>query len=153
MKSSFVHAKVNFEVFKMTELKDVAMENDVDLESSIVFVRGSEDILSVDVRNVKIRQRSDDTMGFAFSITPKQTLSLEKFFTKFTTGEKFYFNISQTGYRPVYYRGLSPITKEVSQDGDSKFNITLFAQKAIVVPDDNYFEPTCECCKFCHIGL
>lgn len=135
----------------MTKLGDVARENNVNLDECIVFVRGTDDILAVDISNVKIRQRSDDTMGFVFSIAPKQTLELEKFFTKFAAGEKFYFNISDTGYRPVYYRGLSPINKEVSVEYEPKFNITLFAQKAIVAPDDNYFEPTCECCEFCHI--
>ena len=136
----------------MTNLDDVAHDNNVNLEDSVVFVKGNEDILAVDIRSLGIKQRADDTMGVRFSLTPKQTKELEKFFAKFQNGEKFYFNISQTGYRPVYYRGLSPITKEVSREYESKFNVTLFMQKAIVVPDDNYFEPTCECCKFCHIG-
>ncbi len=135
----------------MTQLNDVARENDVSLEDCVVFIRGNDDILAVDINNLGIKQRSDDTMGFVFSITPKQALDLEKFFSQFATGEKFYFNISQTGYRPIYYRGLSPMTKEVSVEYEPKFNITLLAQKAIVVPDDNYFEPTCDCCKFCHI--
>lgn len=135
----------------MTELSDIAKENDVNLEDCVIFVRGNDDILAVDISNAKIRQRSDDTMGFTFSITPKQTLKLEEYFNKFTTGEKFYFNISETGYRPLYYRGLSPITKEVSPEYHPKFNITLFAQKAIVEPDDSYFAPTCACCEFCHI--
>lgn len=135
----------------MTDLSDVAKENNVNLEESIVFIRGEDDILSVDVGNVKIRQRSDDTMGFTFSITPKQTLNLEEYFNKFATGEKFYFDISQTGYRPAYYRGLSPIVKEVSGEYEPKFNVTLFAQKAIVEPEDSYFAPTCACCEFCHI--
>ena len=136
----------------MTQLSDIAKDNDVNLEECVVFIRGKDDILAVDVRNVKIKQRSDDTMGFTFSIPPKQALNLEEFFTKFATGEKFYFDISQTGYRPVYYRGLSPITKEVSKEYEPKFNITLLAQKAIVEPEDSYFEPTCACCEFCHIG-
>ena len=136
----------------MTELKDIAKENDVDLENCVVFVRGNDDILAVDISNAGIRQRSDDTMGFAFSISPKEALKLEEYFNKFATGEKFYFDISQTGYRPVYYRGLSPVTKEISEEYEPKFNITLFAQKAIVEPDDSYFAPTCACCEFCHIG-
>lgn len=136
----------------MTNLNDVAIDNDVILEDSIVFVKGEDDILAVGINNVGIKQRADDTMGIRFSLTPKQTKDLEKYFTKFQNGEKLYFNISQTGYRPVYYRGLSPITKEVSTEYESKFNVTVFLQKAIVVPDDNYFEPTCECCSFCHIG-
>ena len=135
----------------MTELIDIARENDVNLEDCVIFVRGKDDILAVDISNAKIRQRSDDTMGFTFSITPKQTLKLEEYFNRFATGEKFYFNISETGYRPAYYRGLSPINKEVSSNHESKFNITLFAQKAIVEPDDSYFAPTCACCEFCHI--
>lgn len=135
----------------MTELIDIARENDVNLEDCVIFVRGKDDILAVDISNAKIRQRSDDTMGFTFSITPKQTLKLEEYFNRFTTGEKFYFNISETGYRPAYYRGLSPINKEVSSNHESKFNITLFAQKAIVEPDDSYFAPTCACCEFCHL--
>ena len=48
----------------MTELKDIAKENDVDLENCVVFVRGNDDILAVDISNAGIRQRSDDTMGF-----------------------------------------------------------------------------------------
>ena len=135
----------------MVDLKDIAKENDVDLENCVVFVRGNDDILAVDISNAGIRQRSDDTMGFTFSIYPKQALALEEYFNRFTTGEKFSFDISQTGYRPVYYRGVSPMTKEVSTEEDSKFKITLFAQKAIVEPDDSYFAPTCACCEFCHI--
>lgn len=135
----------------MVDLKDIAKENDVDLENCVVFVRGKDDILAVDISNAGIRQRSDDTMGFTFSISPKQALALEEYFNRFTTGEKFYFDISQTGYRPVYYRGVSPMTKEVSTEEDSKFKITLFAQKAIVEPEDSYFAPTCACCEFCHI--
>lgn len=136
----------------MTSLSDVARDNNVNLEDSVVFIKGEDDILTVDIKNVGIKQRADDTMGVRFSITPKQTKELEKFFNKFQNGEKLYFNISQTGYRPVYYRGVSPVTKEVSTEYESKFNVTVFLQKAIVVPDDNYFEPTCECCEFCHIG-
>lgn len=136
----------------MTQLEDIAKENEVNLEESIVFVRGEDDILSVDIGNVGIKQRSDDTMAFRFSIHPKQALKLEEFFNKFATGEKFYFNISQTGFRPVYYRGLSSMVKEINEKEDSLFNINLFAQKAIVEPDDSYFAPACECCEFCHIG-
>ena len=58
----------------MTELKDIAEQNDVDLENCVVFVRGNDDILAVDISNAGIRQRSDDTMGFTFSITPSNAI-------------------------------------------------------------------------------
>ena len=38
----------------MTELKDIAKENDVDLENCVVFVRGNDDILAVDISNAGI---------------------------------------------------------------------------------------------------
>ena len=75
----------------MTDLVDVARENDVDLENCVVFVRGNDDILAVDISNAGIKQRSDDTMGFTFSISPKEALALEEYFNRFATGEKFYF--------------------------------------------------------------
>ena len=39
----------------------------------------------------------------------------------------------------------------ISNEYHPKFTVTLFAQKAIVEPEDSYFEPTCACCEFCHI--
>ena len=48
----------------MTELTDIAQENDVDLENCVVFVRGNDDILAVDISNAGIRQRSDDTISY-----------------------------------------------------------------------------------------
>ena len=44
----------------MLEIIDIAKENDVDLENCVVFVRGKDDILAVDISNAGIRQRSDD---------------------------------------------------------------------------------------------
>ena len=81
----------------MVDINDVAKENDVNLENCVVFIRGKDDILAVDISNAGIRQRSDDTMGFTFSLSPKQALKLEEYFNRFGTGEKFYFDISQTG--------------------------------------------------------
>ena len=64
----------------MVDLNDIAVENDVNLEDCVVFVRGNDDILAVDISNAGIRKRSEDTMGFTFLITPKQALKLEDFF-------------------------------------------------------------------------
>lgn len=135
----------------MSQFNDLAMKNNIDLDDCIIFVHGNDEILAVNVRNVGIRQRQDDTMGVNFEISPAKTKELENFFTSFANGEKFYYNISQTGYRPVYYRGLSSVTRKVSSTSEDIFRITLIMQKAIVEPEDSYFEPTCECCKFCHI--
>ena len=135
----------------MTQFSDLAKENNIDLDDSIIFIRDNDDVLAVNIKYIGIKQRQDTTMGVNFSITPKEAMELVKYFDKFATGEKFYYNISQTGYRPVYYRGLSPIRKEANHEDSSRFNITLMMQPAIVEPEDNYFEPSCDCCDFCHI--
>ena len=67
----------------MTDLSDVARDNDVNLDDSVIFVKGDDDILSVNINSVGIKQRADDTLGVRFSLSPKQTMELEKFFTKF----------------------------------------------------------------------
>lgn len=137
----------------MVELNDIAKENSIDLNECIVFVRGEDDILAVDSTHAGIKQRSDDTMAFKFSLLPKDALKLEKYFENFTSGEKFFYDITQSGYRPAYYRGLSPMTKEISLEEEAKFNITLYAEKAMAEADDSYFAPTCEGCEFCMVGF
>ena len=137
----------------MVELKDIAEKNNIDLEDYIVFVRGENDILAVDSTHAGIKQRTDNVMAFNFSLLPKDALELEKFFNNFGSGEKFFYDISKTGFRPAHYRGLSPITKEINYEEDAKFNISVYGEKAIVEPEDSYFTPTCECCEFCLVGF
>ena len=45
------------------------------------------------------------------------------------------------------------MTKEISLEDEAKFNITLYAEKAIVEADDSYFAPTCKGCEFCMVGF
>ena len=137
----------------MVELKDIAQENNIDLYESMVFIRDNNDILAVDINKSGIKQRSDDTMAITFSLLPKEALKLEEYFNRFNSGEKFFYDITQTGYRPAYYRGLSPISKEISLEDEAKFNVTLYAEKAIAEADDTYFAPTCEGCEFCMVGF
>ena len=137
----------------MVELKDIAQENNIDLEETIVFVRGDDDILAVDINHGGIKQRSDDTMAITFSLLPKEALKLEEYFNRFGSGERFYYDITQTGYRPAYYRGVSPVSKEISLEDEAKFSITLYAEKAIEEAEDSYFSPTCEGCAFCMLGF
>ena len=137
----------------MAELKDIAKENKVDLNDCILFVRGESDILAADISHAGIKQRSDGIMAINFSLLPKEALQLEEYFSNFESGEKFFYDISQTGFRPAYYRGLSSMTKEISFEEEAKFNITLYSEKAEAEADDSYFEPTCEGCQFCCIGF
>ncbi|WP_407410176.1 hypothetical protein [Methanobrevibacter sp.] len=134
-------------------MKDIAEENNVNLEESIVFVRGEDDILAVDASRAGIQQRTDGTMSIKFSLLPKDALKLEEYFNRFGSGEKFFYDISHTGFRPANYRGLSPMTKEISREEEALFNISVYGEKSIEEAEDSYFAPTCEGCQFCMVGF
>ena len=135
----------------MSELKDLALRENVDLDECIVFTKENGDILAVNVKYVGIKQRQDKLMSANFSMFPKQVKQLEEFFSKLNGGEMFYYNISQTGNVPVNYRGLSKVTKKASHDSISIFEISLIMQPAQSMPRDNYFNPSCSCCTLHHI--
>lgn len=135
----------------MSELDDLALKENVNLDECIVFTKDGGDILAVNIRYVGIKQRQDKLMSVNFSLSPKQALKLEEFFSSFNNGEMFYYDISQTGNIPVNYRGLSNVTKKASTDADSIFEISLIMQPAQSMPNDNYFDPSCSCCTLHHI--
>ena len=69
----------------------------------------------------------------------------------FLIHERIYYNISQTGYIPVNYRGMLPISKNVTHNPEETFSITVMVDPAINIPKDTYEEPTCDNCVFHHI--
>ena len=135
----------------MSELNDLALNDNINLEECIVFAKDGGDNLAVNLDFVAIRQRQDRLMGINFAMSPKQVKQLEEFFSGLNNGELFYHGISQTGYIPVNYRGLSNVTKKVSKDSDAVFEVTLLIEPAVNLPKDNYFDPVCECCSLKHI--
>ena len=135
----------------MSELDDLALKENVNLDECIVFTKDGGDILAVNVKYVGIKQRQDKLMSVNFSLSPKQALKLDEFFSGLNSGEMFYYDISQTGNIPVNYRGLSNVTKKASTDADSIFEISLIMQPAQSMPKDNYFDPSCSCCTLHHI--
>ena len=135
----------------MSELLNLAKNENIDLEDCIVFSKGNGDYLAVNVKYIGIRQRQDKLMSVNFSMSPKQVIQLEEFFSTLNNGEMFFYNISQTGYIPVNYRGLSNVTKKASAIPESVFQVSLIMQPAQSIPKDNYFDPTCACCTLHHI--
>ena len=76
---------------------------------------------------------------------------VNEFFSSLTSGERIFYNISQTGYIPVNYRGMLPISKNVTNNPEETFSVTIMVDPAIDIPKDTYQEPTCENCIFHHI--
>ena len=135
----------------MYELNDLALKEDINLFDCIVFTKDNGDVLAVNTKYVGIKQRQDKLMGVNFTMSPKQVKQLEEFFSDVNNGEMFYYDISQTGSIPVNYRGLSKVTKKVSNEIDALFEVSLIMQPAQNMPKDNYFDPTCGCCSLHHI--
>lgn len=135
----------------MSQLTDLAEKENIDLENCIIFTKDSGDFLAVNIKYIGIKQRPDRLMSVNFSMSPKQVKQLDEFFSVFNSGELFYYDISQTGAIPVNYRGLSNVTKKVSNDIDSIFEVSLIMQAASNVAQENYLEPTCSCCSLKHI--
>ena len=135
----------------MSDLIDLALQENIDLYECIVFTKDNGDILAVNTRYVGIKQRQDKLMSVNFTMSPKQVKQLEEFFSDVNTGAMFYYDISQTGNIPVNYRGLSKVTKKVTNNPDALFEVSLIMQPAQNMPKDNYFDPTCGCCTLHHI--
>ena len=135
----------------MSQLNDLAQKENVNLDECIVFTKDSGDFLAVNIKYVGIKQRQDRLMSVNFAMSPKQVKQLDEFFSDFNSGEMFFYDISQTGPIPVNYRGLSNVSKKVSNDPDAIFEVSLIMQQASNMPKDNYLEPTCDCCSLKHI--
>ena len=135
----------------MSELNNLAQKENVNLEDCIVFTKDDGDILAVNIDYVNIKQRQDKLMSVNFALSPNQAIRLEEFFSNLNGGEMFYYDISQTGHIPVNYRGLSSMTRKISNDPDGVFEISLMIQPAQNTAKDNYFDPTCACCTLNHI--
>lgn len=135
----------------MSQLNDLAERENVNLDDCIVFTKDGGDFLAVNIKYVGIKQRPDRLMGVNFSMSPKQVKQLDEFFSTLNSGELFFYDISQTGAIPVNYRGLSNVTKKVSNDPDSIFEVSLIMQAASNMPQENYLDPTCDCCTLKHI--
>lgn len=135
----------------MSELTDLALKDNINLDECIVFTKDDGDILAVNIKYVRIKQRQDKLMGVNFSMSPKQVKQLGEFFSNVNAGELFYYDISQTGIIPVNYRGMSNVIKKRSTQAESTFEVSLLMQPAQNMPKDNYFNPSCGCCTLHHI--
>ncbi|MBR0270435.1 MAG: hypothetical protein IJQ68_00345 [Methanobrevibacter sp.] len=132
----------------MSDLKDLAKNENVNLDDCIVFTKDGGDALAVNIAYVGIKQRQDKLMSVNFSMSPQKVKQLDEFFSDVNSGALFYYDISQTGSIPVNYRGLSNVTKKVSNNPDAIFEVSLLMQTAQNVPKDSYLDPTCDCCSF-----
>ena len=139
------------EVSVMTQLKEIVEKENINLDEYVTFVTDNQKVLAANVKYVKIKQRQDHLMGITFTINPKQLKEVNEFFDSLTSGERIYYNISQTGYISVNYRGMLPISKNVTHNPEETFSITVMVDPAVTIPKDTYEEPVCDSCVFHYI--
>lgn len=135
---------------------DVSTKVPEDIERELIrcimFIKKNYEVLAVDIANYRIRRRDDETMDFIFSALPKDIHVIEKYFNNFYSGEKFYCNISDTGYRPLYFKGVSVVSKLIVGEDLHQHNITLFTLKGTVRPETFYFVPKYDEYDFKFVG-
>ncbi|MDD4594629.1 hypothetical protein ACA135_04810 [Methanobrevibacter acididurans] len=126
-------------------------DEDVDLENYITFQKENGESLAVNIKYVGIKQRQDHLLSMNFHTLPKFLKEIIDFFDDVGDVGNLAYNISNTGFVPVNFRGLSPVVREPSPDRDVIFSMSLLLDPVKNVPKDSYYDPTCGTCPFHHI--
>lgn len=126
-------------------------DEDVNLEDYITFQKENGESLAVNIKYVGIKQRQDHLLSMNFHTLPKFLKEIIDFFDDVGDVGNLAYNISNTGFVPVNFRGLSPVVREPSPDRDVIFSMSLLLDPVKNVPKDSYYDPTCGTCPFHHI--
>ena len=126
-------------------------DEDVNLEDYITFQKENGESLAVNIKYVGIKQRQDHLLSMNFPTLPKFLKEIIDFFDDVGDVGNLAYNISNTGFVPVNFRGLSPVVREPSPDRDVIFSMSLLLDPVKNVPKDSYYDPTCGTCPFHHI--
>lgn len=135
----------------MESMNDIFLKEDMNLDEYLILTREEGNILAVKTKYIGIKQRQDRMMSINFNVSPPQMKEIESFFDGINDFDTLYYNISQTGFVPVNFRGLSSVTRNVGADDDTMFSLSILLEPTNLVPKDSYIEPTCDCCVFHHI--
>ena len=123
----------------------------MNLEDYITFQKENGESLAVNIKYVGIKQRQDHLLSMNFHTLPKFLKEIIDFFDDVGDVGNLAYNISNTGFVPVNFRGLSPVVREPSPDRDVIFSMSLLLDPVKNVPKDSYYDPTCGTCPFHHI--
>ena len=100
-------------------------DEDVNLEDYITFQKENGESLAVNIKYVGIKQRQDHLLSMNFHTLPKFLKEIIDFFDDVGDVGNLAYNISNTGFVPVNFRGLSPVVREPSPDRDVIFSMSL----------------------------
>ena len=123
----------------------------MNLDDYITIQKENGESLAVNIKYVGLKQRQDHLLSMNFHTLPKFLKEIIDFFDDVGDVGNLAYNISNTGFVPVNFRGLSPVVREPSPDRDVIFSMSLLLDPVKNVPKDSYYDPTCGTCPFHHI--
>lgn len=132
-------------------MNDIFLKENMNLDEYLILTREKGDVLAIKTKYIGIKQRQDRMMSINFNVSPPQMKEIEGFFEGTNDFDTLYYDISQTGFVPVNFRGMSSVTRNVGADNDTIFSLSILLEPISDVPKDSYIEPVCECCVFHHI--
>lgn len=131
--------------------EDIIKKENINLDNYITFQKDDGETIAINTDYVGIKQRQDKLMTFTIHATPKYMMEIEEYFKTVNNVGNLKYNITNTGFIPVNFRGLSPIKIEPTSDSENKFTMSILLEP-VETEKDSYQDPTCENCIFHIIG-
>ncbi len=128
-------------------LDEIVKKENIALEDYVSFQKDNGDILAINTNYVKIKQRQDKLMGFTINATPKYIKEIIEYFDDVNNVGELKYNISNTGFVPVNFRGLTPVKIQPQSQTENKFKISLLFEP-VKYQKDTYEDSCCDTCVF-----
>lgn len=121
----------------------------VDFGENIKFTKDTGEVLEINQEYVGIKSREDNIMSVNFRVPAQDAQVIKHYFSLFGMIEPLKMDICDTGDRPVFFRGISPIL-EKNENGKEYSFIALTLQESIKTVDQRE-EELCHECTGCGI--
>lgn len=127
--------------------EEIIKRENINLENYITFQKDNGEILAINTDYIKIKQRQDKLMSFTVNATPKYMKEITEYFDDVNNVGELRYNISNTGFIPINFRGITPIKIKPNSETENKFVMSLLFEP-VKYQKDTYETPTCETCIF-----
>lgn len=126
---------------------EIIKKENINLEDYVTFQKDNGETIAINTDYVKIKQRQDKLMGFTINATPKHIKEIIKYFDDVNNVGELKYNISNTGFIPINFRGLTPVKIQPQSQTENKFKISLLFEP-VKYQKDTYEDSCCDTCIF-----
>lgn len=128
-------------------LDEIIKKENINLEDYVTFQKDNGETIAINTNYIKIKQRQDKLMSFIINATPKHIKEIIPYFDDVNNVGELKYNISDTGFIPVNFRGLTPIKIQPQSQTENKFKISLLFEP-VKYQKDTYEDSCCDTCIF-----